>query len=82
MINKHLVLNIHNIKHDEFGRRLLINIKVNEEDITLVNAYAPNDERKRKDFLHRLKIWTKQNASDESNVLILGDLNTVEKNNR
>ena len=67
-----------NIHQDNFGRRLLINLKLNEENMAIVNAYARNNDNARKDFLKRLKIWTKQNATDENNIFILGDLNTVE----
>ena len=35
------------------GRKLMVNICVNEENLTLVNIYAPNKESNRVDFFKR-----------------------------
>lgn len=44
------------------GRQFLINIKYNDQKLTLVNVYAPNDEKDRIDFFKRVNTWINQNA--------------------
>ena len=39
------------------GRRFLINIKYNDQQLTLVNVYAPNNEKYRIDFFKRVITW-------------------------
>ena len=59
------------------GRRLLVNIKVDDNIITIVNIYAPNDEKNRIDFFKRLKSWISQYALNDNNLLIVGDFNCI-----
>ena len=78
LFSKKLNFEIVNTHRDSFGRKLLININLDNENITNVNAYAPNNDKARKDFLKRLNSWTKQYAIDCNNVFIMGDLNIIE----
>lgn len=39
------------------GRRFLINIKYNDQQLTLLNVYAPNNEKYRIDFFKRVITW-------------------------
>ena len=57
------------------GRRLLINIKYNDKIFTLVNIYAPNNEKDRNDFFKRINTWISQNASNLDNIILCGDFN-------
>ena len=57
------------------GRKLLLNMKIDNKIYTVVNVYAPNLVNTRKDFFKRLSTWIKQKALDTSSVIICGDLN-------
>ena len=65
------------------GRRLMINIKVNNNNFTIVNLYAPNKSEYKKDFLKRSEKWINQHAQIESQIIICGDFNvTIEPKDR
>ena len=70
--------NIHviNINRSNDGRRLLINIKYNDESFCLVAAYAPDQNRV--EFLKRLSTWIRQHAIDQDRIIIGADMNTVD----
>ena len=44
--HKKIDVKILNVHKSNDGRRLLVNVELGEETLTLVNAYAPNDEKK------------------------------------
>ncbi len=65
------------------GRRLLINFRVNNQNCTIVNLYAPNDNEHKKVFFKRTETWIQKHASNQSQIFIVGDLNsTFEKIDR
>ena len=78
LINKGLNAKIESIYTDNLGRKILINIKLNEDIYTVVNIYAPNLDTERKHFLNRTINWVKQHAYSMNNVIIIGDLNSTE----
>ena len=57
------------------GRKLLVNICVNEENLTLVNIYAPNKESNRVDFFKRLTTFINIHALSQSRLVLFGDFN-------
>ena len=57
------------------GRKLLVNICVNEENLTLVNIYAPNKESNRVDFFKRLTTFINIHALSQSRLVLCGDFN-------
>lgn len=63
-------------------RRLLISINYNYQKLTLVNVYAPNNEKDRIDFFKRVITWINQNAINLDNVILCGDFNCqIDTNN-
>ena len=54
MFKNNLNVEILNTKSCDMGCLLLVNIKVNDEIITLVNIYAPNSETDRTIFMVKL----------------------------
>ncbi len=65
---------------DENGRRLLLDIIYRDKVYTVVNLYCPTNTNDRIKFLIDSTAWVKQNryASDESLLIIGGDVNCVE----
>ena len=62
---------------DKDGRKVLLNVNINDEDMTITSIYAPNNLRHRKDFLKNLIMWTNENAVNPNNLIVLGDFNIV-----
>ena len=50
LLKKYLNYNLINIHSSEDGRIVLINIKVEDKELTLMNLYAPNHLCERKHF--------------------------------
>lgn len=75
MFNKKLEYEFVNKHVSDDGRRILINVKVNNELYTIVNLYAPNNVKDRIDFLKKTKAWVKKYAKDEDMLIICGDIN-------
>ena len=63
------VLNIHKSLD---GRKLLINICVNEENLSMVNIYASNKELNRVDFFKRLTTFINFHALSQSRLVLCG----------
>ena len=57
------------------GRKILVNVKLNDNIFSLVNVYAPNNESNRLDFFKKLKLFISHHCIDENNVIIAGDFN-------
>ena len=73
--NKHSILNIHN---SEDSRIQLINVKIEDQLITIMNIYAPNNSNDRKTFFSKVQKWIDRFAHDESHLIIGGDFNFTE----
>ena len=69
VINKH---------HDNDGRKLLVNIMIDDEYYTFVNVYCPNQASLRIQFLKKLSKWINKNALSKQNIIIGGDFNCAE----
>lgn len=50
LFRKKLIVDIINYHQSVNGRKLLINVKINEKVFSLVNVYAPNFEKERTEF--------------------------------
>ena len=62
---------------DEYGRKLLVKIKINDEIFNIVNVYFPNSTSERKIFIRSLEHWLYSNISDNYFVIMAGDFNTA-----
>ena len=68
----HEVLSIYS---DKEGRKLLINLKHNDQTYSVVNIYAPTEVNHRKDFLSKSKQWIIERAMKTNCLIICGDFN-------
>ena len=66
------VLNIHK---DDDGRKLLLNIMIDDKMYTIISVYCPNNVNERTAFLKHLNVWTKQHCQSVDNIICGGDFN-------
>ena len=52
------------------GRKLILNVKYDNNIISIVNVYAPNNEADRITFFKRLQSFINQNSMNSGNVLM------------
>ena len=67
-----------NVHKTEDGRMILINMKIEDKNMTLINIYAPNDQANRKAFFNKVYKWGTQYALNKDEIIIGGDFNCVE----
>ena len=75
LFKKDLPVEILDIHRSIDGRKILVNVKLNDNIFSLVNVYAPNNEPNRLDFFKKLKLFISHLCIDENNVIIAGDFN-------
>ncbi len=75
LFRKDLDIDVVNTYHSADGRRLLVNVKINDKGTTLVNVYAPNIEKERIHFFSRLKTFISQHSMFDNNMYLCGDFN-------
>ena len=75
--NKHDILNIHS---SEDSRIQLVNLKVDDQTMTIINVYAPNNVSERKTFFSKIQKWIEKFAFNENHIIIGGDSNFTENN--
>ena len=75
LIRRSLNYNFVNMFKSNDGRRLLINIEIENEPFTIVNIYAPNVQHDQKIFFKRCENWIKQNSDATNYLIIAGDFN-------
>ena len=75
MFRKNLNIEIINFKTCDMGRTLLVNAKIGEEVLTLVNIYAPNSEKDRIDFYTKVENWINEDSLNTDNIILGGDFN-------
>ena len=78
LISKYLKHNIINIKKSTDGRTLGIIINIENVEITLINAYAPNNCIERIHYFNDLKQFVKEMPTQHEHIVISGDLNTID----
>ncbi len=75
LFSENMVCDIINVHTSDDGRKLMINISHNGTVFTLVNLYAPNDERERCNFYKNVSKWFNKNAMNVENSIVCGDMN-------
>ena len=75
LFRKNLPVDIINVHKSVDGRKLLINVKIDQNIITLVNIYAPNNEQHRVDFFKRIQSFINQYSLNTENIIMCGDFN-------
>ena len=73
--NKHTILNVHS---SEDSRIQLVNVKIENQVMTIMNVYAPNNISDRKTFFSKIHKWIDKFAQNENNLIIGGDFNFTE----
>ena len=65
------------ISHHEAddGRKVLINIKHNDQVYTIASIYAPTEMMYRKDFLHKTRTWINERSENSNCIIVTGDFN-------
>lgn len=66
---------IQNTHHSEDGRKLLVNVKIDDKNFTFVNIFAPHDDLKRTAFFERMKRFITLHSLQESDKYLCGDFN-------
>ena len=78
LFSEKLNFDLINAHKTEDGRMILINLKIEEKNLTLINIYAPNDLTNRKTFFNKVQKWISQFALNKDEMIIGGDFNCVE----
>ncbi len=77
LIRKGLNAKIHDVVKDRDGRMVKLKVEWKEMKFQIVNIYAPNNEKERKNFFQKLKSDVDP-KDDEWHLVIGGDYNCVE----
>lgn len=80
LFRKNLNVDIINYHQSVNGRKLLINVKINEKVFSLVNVYAPNSEKERTEFFKRLQAWIDKYTLNTDGLILCGDFNCQVEN--
>ena len=75
LFRKDVPIEILNSHRSIDGRKILLNVKYEENIITLVNIYAPNNEQQRLEFFKKVKTFIYHHSMNVENVLLCGDFN-------
>ena len=70
LFNRKLDYTVLNSHTDNDGRLILVNLKINNNEFTLVNIYAPNSVAERIAFFHKMKEFIKVHAVNKSKLII------------
>ena len=69
--------NVLSIHHDTDGRKIMINIEIDNQCYTIISVYCPNREYDRIAFLKKLSKWTSDKCTSFETILCGGDFNCV-----
>ena len=61
-----------NSHKSEDSRILLVNLKIEDEILTLVNIYAPNNVSERKTFFSKIQKWIEKFALNDQKLIMGG----------
>lgn len=75
LFHNKLNVQIENRHSSHDGRLLLLNVELQGKYMTLMNVYANNTEKGRKDLFKKIDKWIKQYAKYKDNMIIGGDMN-------
>ena len=73
LINPKYDAEIVSVEKDNNGRLIILDIKINDSNVILINIYAPNDSSQQVQFFHSIQ-QKLENYADE-NIIIGGDFN-------
>lgn len=65
--------------HDDEGRKLLVNIEIDNICYTLISVYSPNSKYDRAAFFKSLPAWTLKHCMCKENIICGGDFNCTLK---
>ena len=77
LISKNVKFTVENIHRDENGRKLLLNIIINKNKISLLNLYAPCSQSERTHFFTNTQKWMMNKICNMNYVITGGDMNTT-----
>ena len=80
-IHNKINFNIQNIHKRNDARAILINVTIENTDMTICNIYAPTDVSQRKEFFNNIKNWIIRFADHPDNIVIGGDFNCAINDN-
>ena len=73
-------LDVTSIITQRIGERILsLSLSYNEQDITVLNVYGPNNDKDKQEFLTELEKYL-QHLHESKNVFVAGDFNMVLNN--
>lgn len=75
LLNQNLKYKIQNINSDNLGRRISIDIEIENETFQILNIYGPNKPQYKENFLNE----TNQYIKNLKNVILVGDFDIVEE---
>ena len=75
LIHQNLPLKVLNVHRSNDGRIILLNCELQENSITIVNVYAPNNDKMRIEFFNKLKSFINRYCLNNNNIIITGDFN-------
>ena len=75
LISKHLQHEIHNANSDNIGRRISIDIKIQNEIYQILNIYGPNQPKTKEKFFQEANHY----IVNLKNVILAGEFNMVEE---
>jgi exonuclease III len=77
LISKKCKIDIVNTRKTNDGRLLLVNMLYNDNSVTIVCGYAPNEAQSKIKFLKKMNVWISQNCKERENLIICCDANTT-----
>jgi exonuclease III len=77
MINSNVQYQLISKYCDNDGRKMIVNIKINDDYFSLISIYCPNKEGHRIEFIKQLTKCVQEKSISPENVLIGGDFNCV-----
>ena len=78
LVNDKLQLKVISNQSDKEGRKVLINVLINDQVYTMVNIYCPTNLTSRIKFLISCREWIKKYRIEDSNLIIGGDVNCID----
>ena len=75
LMSKDISYELLNVKSDDNGRLLLVNIRINREIISIGNIYSPNQVKERCVFFNSLITWITEHCMNLEGIIMGGDFN-------
>ena len=77
LFRKDIPIEVLSVHRSNDGRKLLLNVKHEDNILSIVNIYAPNNESDRINFFKRLQSFINNYSMNVENIIICGDFNCV-----